>query len=464
MTIYGAFSYGINSIVKVFEIYLASFLISTLIYCIISMLVLIFEIIYGKMTEMLKGKKPYKIILVFHIFLKGIFLMGMIVGCLSLYIQIRYLKIEQGNLDIWKKAESVYSVGLNYVGESRSSEVKLKEFYNLMEQNGGFLIDAQNYELVDGENHLYDINAPGEESYYDPYGRAITVNENYLELNPISINGNMASVVEKINHDDKVRNILVPENLKNYEKEIRTRFLQDFYFQKVEVENIYNEKLQKPMNDLSLEELSLNIIYIDEGQTYFPYVNLEVQNGCRIMNPIVVVETGNIDASYYTSYLSRCMFFKYEGMNAFDYMLPFIEKSNTTSEIQNVTSVYNNHGEEIYNLTVRRNYLITALFVTIIMFFTSNYLIISSFFQEKKYQIYIKKVFGFSLSQRIANFVLLLFAVDMITLCITVVYTQNAKSALLLGFVVTVIDMFMVFIESNQLDKRNFNIIIKGEH
>lgn len=238
MTIYGAFSYGINSIVKVFEIYLASFLISTLIYCIISMLVLIFEIIYGKMTEMLKGKKPYKIILVFHIFLKGIFLMGMIVGCLSLYIQIRYLKIEQGNLDIWKKAESVYSVGLNYVGESRSSEVKLKEFYNLMEQNGGFLIDAQNYELVDGENHLYDINAPGEESYYDPYGRAITVNENYLELNPISINGNMASVVEKINHDDKVRNILVPENLKNYEKEIRTRFLQDFYFQKVEVENM----------------------------------------------------------------------------------------------------------------------------------------------------------------------------------------------------------------------------------
>ena len=38
-------------------------------------------------------------------------------------------------------------------------------------------------------------------------------------------------------------NILVPEKLKEYEKEIYKNYRKHFYFQKVEVDNIYNEEL-----------------------------------------------------------------------------------------------------------------------------------------------------------------------------------------------------------------------------
>ena len=342
------------------------------------------------------------------------------------------------------------------------SEVKLKQLY-LLEQQGGFMIDAQNYELVDGENHPYDYNAPGEESYFDPYGRTITVNENYLKINPITMNGDASLIEEKIVHDSHVRNILVPETLKKYEEEIRIRFLKDFYFQKVEVENIYNEKMGKSLNDMSIDELSVNIIYIDQGQEYFPYADIEMEKGCKIIDPIVVLETGNVDYSFYMSYLSRCMFFKCEGINAFDYLMPIMEQSNTMSEIQSVTSVYDCHGQQIYNLEIQRNYLITSLGVIMLLFLVSSYLIISSYFQEKKYQMYINKVFGFSLIQRIYKFVLLLVLLDIVALCLVVILWKE-KLAIFLGTLVILIDTMLLLVEGKQLDKKNFNAIIKGEH
>lgn len=382
-TVYGIAVYGVTSIVDVLKIYFVSFALSVLIYSLTAILILFIVVMPGKTVPMLKGKKPYKAVLAFHVLLKGIFFAVLLVGCINLVHQMNYLKIELNNLKIWSKAESVYSIGLNYVGESREAEERLQKFYSLAEQQGAFLIDAQNYEMVDEDHHVYDYNAPGEESYYDPYGRTITVNENFLKVNPITINGVPLQIAEKIVHNDKIRNILVPENLRMYEDEISARFLENFYFQKVEVENIYNEKMGKPHNDISIEELSLNIIYIDQGQEYFPYADIEVQNGCRIIDPIVIMETGNIDSSYYTSYLSRCIFFEYEGLNAFDYLLPVIGQSGTMSEIQGVMSVYDNHGQQIYNMQVRRNYLITTLSAIMMLFFISGYLIISCYFQEK---------------------------------------------------------------------------------
>ena len=43
----------------------------------------------------------------------------LLVGCINLVQQINYLKIEQDNLKIWNRAEDIYSIALNYVGESR---------------------------------------------------------------------------------------------------------------------------------------------------------------------------------------------------------------------------------------------------------------------------------------------------------------------------------------------------------
>lgn len=48
-------------------------------------------------------------------------------------------------------------------------------------------------------------------------------------------------------------------------------------------------------------------------------------------------------------------FFEYDGINAFDYLMPMIEQTNTLSEVKSVMSVYDNYGQQIYNMQMKRN-------------------------------------------------------------------------------------------------------------
>lgn len=460
---YGSYNYGWNCIVTICKGYLLSFLLTIFINSIAAVCVLFIQVKLGNIVLLIKGKRPFGVIFGIYIFLKCIFFIILIIGSINLIYQVQYLQVQYENLDIWKKAEAVYSINLNYVGESRDSEIKLKQFYDLINQDGGFLIDAQNYVLVDGENHLYDYNAPGEESYYDPYGRTIIVNENYLKVNSITCNGSTESILSQIDDRDNVYNILVPFNLKKYESKIQERFLEDFYFKKIEVENIYNKEKGDTLNNTLKSELMVNIIYIDDNQEYFTYSNIEDENGCKIINPIVVLETGNIDYSYYLSYLSRCVYFKYEGMDVFDYLAPRISKADVLSEIQSVTAIYDNHGKQIYNLEVNINCAVIAVAVIMLLFVIIGFVIISAYYQEKKYQIYIKKVFGFSLIQRINKFLALMFLLDIIILGAVELYQDNIL-VLFFGSVIVLTDLIVILIEGKWLDEKNFNTIIKGEH
>lgn len=316
---------------------------------------------------------------------------------------------------------------------------------------------------MSGGDHLYEYNAPGEQSYYDPYGRCIVVNENYLNENPITINENSDEVRQQIIYADNVRNILVPKNLKKYESEIKKRFLEEFYFQKVEVENIYNEKEGKKKNESLINELKVNIIYIDEGQKYFPYADIEMENNYCIVNPIVVMETGNIDYSYYMSYLTRCVFFHFEGMDAFASLFPLIERTGTVSEIQSVESIYDNHAREIRNIEIRRNYLMTAMTVVVGLVLVISFVIVSAYYQEKKYKIYVKKLFGYNIIQRTYKFFILIFLIDIGVLC-GVFQFKEESSILMLGIGIICFDLLMIILEGVTLDKKSFNNIIKGEH
>lgn len=459
---YGSYNYGWDCIATVFKGYLLSFLLTIFINWIAILCVLFLQIKLGNIVPLIKGKRPFGVLFGTYIFLKCVFFITLIIGGINLIYQVQYLQVQYNNLDIWKKAKAVYSINLNYVGESRDSEIKLKQFYDLINQDGGFLIDAQNYVLVDGENHLYDYNAPGEESYYDPYGRTITINENYLKVNSITCNGSTESILSQIDDRDNVCNILVPFNLKKYEPKIQERFLDDFYFKKIEVENIYNKE-EGILNNMPKSELALNIIYIDDNQEYFTYSNIEDDNGCKIINPIVILDTGNVDYSYYLSYLSRCVYFQYEGMDVFDYLAPLIKKADVLSEIQSVTALYDNHGKQIYNLEVSINCAVIAIVVIMGLFAIIGFVIISAYYQEKKYQIYIKKVFGFSLLQRINKFLALMFLLDIIILGAVKLYEDNTL-VLAFGGVIVLTDLIAILIEGKRLDEKNFNIIIKGEH
>lgn len=147
----------------------------------------------------------------------------------------------------------------------------------------------------------------------------------------------------------------------------------------------------------------------------------------------------------------------------FDYLAPLIKKADVLSEIQSITALYDNHGKQIYNLEVSINCAVIAIVVIMGLFAIIGFVIISAYYQEKKYQIYIKKVFGFSLLQRINKFLALMFLLDIIILGAVKLYEDNTL-VLAFGGVIVLTDLIAILIEGKRLDEKNFNIIIKGEH
>ena len=95
------------------------------------------------------------------------------------------------------------------------------------------------------------------------------MNENYLKYNFTKTK--YESIKDKVNYNENVLNILVPEELKKYENEIYENYLYDFYMKNVEIENLYNESLNLPMNTSKESDFKVNIIYIDNNQGYFTY-------------------------------------------------------------------------------------------------------------------------------------------------------------------------------------------------
>lgn len=411
--------------------------------------------------SMMKGKKPYRIVSLVNWGLRLSFLCALLFGIVDLKENVSVLNDQNETINIWENTKNIYAIALKYVGDSRDSQRRLANFYMDLDNEGALLIDAQNYELVEDNMHVYDYNSPGERSLYEANGKSITVNENYLRKNPVMINGNKESVFEQLIFDENVENVLVPTQLKKYEKQLYKSYLEDFYFQKVEVQNIY----ENGINTSSIDELMLNIIYIDDGYACFPYNDNigEQEKSGLIVDPVIKIYTKNIDISYAQSFLSRCVFFSYDGNDAYSHILPSIQKNGVSSEIQSVDSIYAIKGEAMARLALRRRYLSLVVVIIMGIFFTTSYLLTSSYFEKNQYQFYIKKINGFTLKQRIGYFLIKVIGVNLIVVLIVSKFL-NQYLVIPIGLMILAIDILLVLVISNINDTKNFNKIIKGEH
>lgn len=102
-----------------------------------------------------------------------------------------------------------------------------------------FLIDTANFSLDEDGIYLYEINSEGKNQDISQYGKNITINKNYLEVNPIYVN--VKEVFDLIDHNDNTINLLVHKKFQEYEDIIKEEFIDLFYFKKVEVDNMYSE-------------------------------------------------------------------------------------------------------------------------------------------------------------------------------------------------------------------------------
>lgn len=445
-------------------------IICILINIFISILIVGFNIRSSKYVLTLNGKKPYGFVNIIHFTLKIVFVSFLILSINNCILNYNILQTQLGNLSEWDKAKNVYNLTLKDTGEQSLGKeeviknAKIKGFYkSLVEEKDAFLIDTTNFEKLENGSYMYEINSKGKKPEVSQYGKNIKINKNYLKVNPIYSNGK--KIFNLIDYDDKTINLLVPKKLQVHENEIKKEFRELFYFEKIEVENMYNEELNRDLNKTKKSDLNVNIIYVDNNQSYFTYNSLVMDDNRNLINdPIAIVDIDNIDDSFYLSYISRCVYFNSKKLDALADISKIIEAQGVEANIQSLRAVYNEYGLEINKL---EKYLNSEIF-TIIIIAISNlmitYNIVVSYYERNKYKLYIKKIFGYSATARSILLIISLILTNVIPIGIISTRVDLSNNIVLFGLLILVVEVIISIILDKIISNSSFNKIIKGEH
>lgn len=243
----------------------------------------------------------------------------------------------------------LYATVIKYSGEDDPKTYleiagRSRELLTLLEEKAGaFVMNAYNFQDADGEGTpLYKLNGMELPPETDPNGRCISADENYLTLNDIQT-ADGRSLAGRLVYDDLTQNILVPEHFRDQEQDIISAYRARFYFEKVDAENSYNKDAGLPERlELSEDKLTVNIIYVKDGQDYPVYRPDIVSEDGYITDPIVQVYTGNIHCNYAHSNLSQWTYFysdKKSPDEAYEAIRPYVEQCGAQNSLQSVKRV-----------------------------------------------------------------------------------------------------------------------------
>ncbi|EEK90792.1 DUF1430 domain-containing protein [Bacillus cereus] len=415
----------------------------------------------------IKGNKPYILVSTLNFTLKFLFIVVMLLSTYHWKILSNELNQKIDNLSNWSKTKHIYKTQVTFakgddLGAEEKISKKMKDLYLDMEkQHGGFLISTSNYDKIDGK-YIYDLNNENGDPKLEPSGNSVTINSNYLSYNPIK--SVKKTIKEQIIHDSNTMNILVPEKLKEYEKEIYKNYRKHFYFQKVEVDNIYNEELGREKNNTKEQELNINIIYVKNNQDYFTYDStIKAEDKNLIRDPIAIIDTGIFNQSFYLSYVASEFYFKTNSEQPYDSIRATITKNEAQSTIQNITSVYDRLAFEIQNLKTEKENLLIAMIILIVSNFLITYNTISSYYEKNKFNLYIKQLFGFSAIKRNKIMITLLLLVNIIPIISVSIYIIDTY-VISIGILILILEILISYFFDKKLSNQTFNAIIKGEH
>ncbi|MGO0883908.1 bacteriocin-associated integral membrane family protein [Clostridioides difficile] len=468
--IYIIYTFKINMGIKPAVYFIIFSSICILINIFISILIVSFNNRNSKYILSLKGKKSYRFVNIIHFMLKFVFVLFLILsinGCISNY---NMLQTQLSNLSEWDKAKDVYNLTLKDTGEQSLSKEevirnsKIKKFYkNLEDEREAFLIDTTNFEILSNGSYMYEVNSKGKNPDISQYGKNIKINKNYLKINPIYSNGK--EILNLIKYDDKTINLLVPKKLQKYENEIKKEFRELFYFEKIEVENMYNEELGMALNRTRKSDLGVNIIYVDNNQSYFTYNSFVMDDNRNLIDdPIAIVDANNIDDSFYLSYISRCVYFKSKKLDALADIGYIIKNQDVEDSIKSLHAVYNEYGLEIDKLKKSLSSEIFTIIIIAISNLMITYNIVVSYYERNKYKLYIKKLFGYSAIYRSISLIISLVLINIIPISIASMMTNLNSNIILYGILILAVEIVMAIILDKIISNSSFNKIIKGEH
>ena len=322
---------------------------------------------YG-LVRVIGGKKPFAALTAWQLVLKYAVLAVVLVGAAQVTDSLVSLRQADAANDDWRCVEGVYYVATSEVGQTAAEQTgdyeaqvayqdRAVETYRAMcEEHGLVLAYVTNFAQVRDGLELWQVNT-GPDSYnkspwWSPYGRSITVNENYLAAWPATdVDGN--DVRDSLVRDERTENILVPESLREHEDEIVELFRRDFRLQRVESANFYAEKTGGRMLDETEDDLSVNVIYVPDGLGWFTYrADVAAETGNRIVDPIVVVDEGNLSDSCYYAWMTSSCFYAADPLDPTRALRETAARYGADDMYNTVMSVYDQRAEQV--ASVRR--------------------------------------------------------------------------------------------------------------
>ena len=268
--------------------------------------------------------------------------------------------------------------------------------------------DTEDFAVKDAKDidYSYRLNVEKTEDLYSPYGKNIVVDKNYLKKHTIrSLDGK--NVIDLIDHKDNVLNILVPIKFKEYENTIEDSFKKWFHFQKMEVTNIYKEARGQDKIEVDMDDLKVNMIYIENSQNLFTY-NHNIGDQFNIIeDSIITVYTENVDHSYLASCFGRYIFLESDDEYSALKEISTISQKNNVIELNTVASVYDQKEEEIRIAKAGRNNLILNMIFAVLFLAMFMIVIIYAYYKAFFPRFMIKSLHGNSFWQTYGHLVLL---------------------------------------------------------
>lgn len=358
------------------------------------------------LISILNKKHNFKLYTVINLTSKFLILLLFLVYSETIGNNYRTYQYINSKNNFWKETQDVYRINEIFVTDdfayNRKLEIASKKLYEDLE-------DELNLFIMDCSDYYSD-------STFN-YKKHIRVNKNYFKYNKIKTinNTDMYNYLNQIDTSDNTMVLLLPEKFKYNNETIKKIAYENFYFYKIAVpKDIYKEKI-KPINNINLKT-----IYYKNNSSFFTFDELvNIENGNTIIDPIVYLDTNNIDPSSYRSLLSRCSYFKTDSNNPFLKIKPIVDKNNLSDSYKIVTSVYNQKMNFIQNiqLKLKINILIAFIFiVAIIVLLNSSAL---NYCIEYRQIMFIKNIHGYNFMEKSLNILMINFLLDIIAMLLS---------------------------------------------
>ncbi|MEN0645375.1 hypothetical protein MKY91_19605 [Alkalicoccobacillus gibsonii] len=381
-------------------------------------------------SQMIKNKKPMKIILILNIlirFILSIFLLITIYEGVNTYLTLKNTTSQE---EKWEILNDYFFLGIVSESEDELSEIPNDEekdrnfinFYKELESEGSIYIVPSAYYVTNIDQYLLDPNPWG----YD--GKRVEINKNYLDINPIyGVDGEQVELTEE--EDELI--VLVPERYLNAEEDIRQTIYEDFNY-------VYNDD----------ENIDIEIIYVENNQTYFSYSTYFAEDeNYLITDPIAVVVNANFDTSILMSHLAM----------GYGY---YIKNSSSDDPFNQLDQLLDNYGfndvwtpvsiayasveskiateKELLQLTILTCILYAFLAFLLLFFSSMNYL------EMNRQLLSIQRLFGYNLLEKHIVMYLFIIVFWFLILLISSYLVMNATLLTKLLILIVVLDICLI--------------------